>query len=83
MGEPGTRDILSLAELEAAGNLRTGRKHTLSILVENKPGVLTRIAGLLPGEATTLGLWPLVQLMTRTSRASPSLSTARFTPSTK
>ena len=29
-----------------AGGLRTGRKHVLSILVENKPGVLTRIAGL-------------------------------------
>src|SRR4029450_5272659 len=26
--------------------VRTGRKHILSILVENKPGVLTRIAGL-------------------------------------
>ena len=26
--------------------MRTGRKHVLSILVENKPGVLTRIAGL-------------------------------------
>ena len=26
--------------------MRTGRKHILSILVENKPGVLTRIAGL-------------------------------------
>ena len=46
MGEPGTKDILSLEELEAAGGLRTGRKHVLSILVENKPGVLTRIAGL-------------------------------------
>src|SRR5579863_7576166 len=46
MGEPGTKEILSLDELEAAGNLRTGRKHVLSILVENKPGVLTRIAGL-------------------------------------
>src|ERR1700733_13212878 len=46
MGEPGTKEILSLDELEAAGNLRTGRKHILAILVENKPGVLTRIAGL-------------------------------------
>ena len=46
MGEPGTQEVLSLDELEAAGGLRTGRKHVLSILVENKPGVLTRIAGL-------------------------------------
>jgi acetolactate synthase I/III small subunit len=46
MGEPGTKATLSLEELEAAGNLRTGRKHTLSILVENKSGVLSRIAGL-------------------------------------
>jgi acetolactate synthase I/III small subunit len=46
MGEPGTKEILSLDELEAAGNLMSGRKHILSILVENKPGVLTRIAGL-------------------------------------
>ena len=46
MGEPGTQEILSLDELEAAGGLRTGRKHILSILVENKPGVLTRISGL-------------------------------------
>src|SRR6202161_370236 len=46
MGEPGTKECLSLDELEAAVGLRTGRKHILSILVENKPGVLTRIAGL-------------------------------------
>jgi acetolactate synthase-1/3 small subunit len=46
MGEPGTKEVLSLDELEAAVGLRTGRKHVLSILVENKPGVLTRIAGL-------------------------------------
>ena len=46
MGEPGTKEPLSLEELEAAANLRTGRKHVLSILVENKTGVLTRIAGL-------------------------------------
>jgi acetolactate synthase I/III small subunit len=46
MGEPGTKELLSLDELEAASSFRTGRKHIVSILVENKPGVLTRIAGL-------------------------------------
>jgi acetolactate synthase-1/3 small subunit len=46
MGEPGTKELLSLEELDAAVGLRTGRKHVLSILVENKPGVLTRVAGL-------------------------------------
>ncbi len=46
MGEPGTQDVFSLEDLQASGNLRTGRKHILSILVENKPGVLARISGL-------------------------------------
>jgi acetolactate synthase-1/3 small subunit len=46
MGEPATQELLSLDDLEAAGGIRTGRKHILSIMVENKPGVLTRIAGL-------------------------------------
>lgn len=47
VGDPGTKaDLLSLEDLEASGRMRTGRKHVLSILVENKPGVLTRIAGL-------------------------------------
>src|SRR3984885_10403924 len=46
MGEPATKEVLSLDELEAAVGLRSGRKHVLSITVENKPGVLTRIAGL-------------------------------------
>src|ERR1039457_4908322 len=46
MGEPATKEVLSLDELEASVGLRTGRKHILSILVQNKPGVLTRIAGL-------------------------------------
>jgi len=47
MGDPGTKaETLSLEELEANEVYRTGRKHVLSILVENKPGVLTRIAGL-------------------------------------
>jgi acetolactate synthase I/III small subunit len=44
MGEPGTKEVLSLDDLEAVTGLRTGRKHILAILVENKPGVLTRIA---------------------------------------
>jgi acetolactate synthase-1/3 small subunit len=46
MGEPPTKDVLSLEDLEAVAAGRTGRKHVLSILVENKPGVLTRVAGL-------------------------------------
>ncbi len=46
MGEPATKDLLTLADLEATANMRTGRKHVLSILVENKAGVLTRVAGL-------------------------------------
>jgi acetolactate synthase-1/3 small subunit len=45
MGEPGTQEVVRLEDLEAA-SIYTGRKHTLSVLVENKPGVLTRIAGL-------------------------------------
>src|SRR6188768_3188834 len=46
VGEPATKETLTLEELEASAGVRTGRKHILSILVENKPGVLTRIAGL-------------------------------------
>ena len=46
MGEPGTKEVLNLADLEAAGGIHTGRKHILTLLVENKPGVLARIAGL-------------------------------------
>jgi len=46
MGEPATKEVLSLEDLDAVAGLRTGRKHILAILVENKPGVLTRISGL-------------------------------------
>ena len=46
MGEPGTKEVLHLEDLEVSGGGRTGRKHVLSILAENKPGVLARIAGL-------------------------------------
>ena len=41
-GHPGRR---RLEDLEASRQL-TGRKHILSLLVENRPGVLARIAGL-------------------------------------
>ena len=46
MGEPATSEVLNLEDLEASGGIRTGRRHILSILVENKPGVLARVAGL-------------------------------------
>src|SRR3954462_14152592 len=46
MGEPGTKEVLNLEDLETSGGRLSGRKHILSLLVENKPGVLARIAGL-------------------------------------
>ncbi len=45
MGEPGTPELVKLEDLEVGSGL-TGRKHILSLLVENRPGVLARIAGL-------------------------------------
>src|SRR5918996_2948211 len=44
--EAGTPDLVKLEDLDAAAGALTGRKHVLSILVENRPGVLARIAGL-------------------------------------
>jgi acetolactate synthase I/III small subunit len=43
--EAGTPQVVKLEELRVPGQL-SGRKHILSILVENKPGVLARVAGL-------------------------------------
>src|SRR3954452_3535148 len=61
MGEPGTKEVLNLADLEAAGGIHTGRKHILTLLVENQPGVLARIAGLFSRRGfniTTLAVGP-------------------------
>ncbi len=43
--EAGTPDLINLEDLETSRAL-TGRKHILSLTVENRPGVLARIAGL-------------------------------------
>ena len=43
--EAGTPEVVRLEDLRVPGQL-TGRKHVLSIMVENRPGVLARIAGL-------------------------------------
>jgi len=43
--EAGTPELVKLEDLRVSGQL-SGRKHILSILVENRPGVLARIAGL-------------------------------------
>src|SRR5918998_5198829 len=43
--EAGTPELVRLEDLEVGSRL-TGRKHILAILVENKPGVLARVAGL-------------------------------------
>src|SRR3978361_2134083 len=61
MAEPGTKEILSLADLEAAGGIHTGRKHIVTMLVENKPGVLARVSGLFSRRGfniTTLAVGP-------------------------
>ncbi len=46
MGDPGTKEVFRLEDLQATGTRKMGRKHVLSILVENEPGVLARISGL-------------------------------------
>lgn len=42
----GAHETLDIQSLEASTGSLTGRKHVLSLVVENKPGVLSRIAGL-------------------------------------
>jgi acetolactate synthase-1/3 small subunit len=44
--EAGTPDLVRLEDLQAEQNRLTGRKHLLALTVENRPGVLARIAGL-------------------------------------
>jgi acetolactate synthase I/III small subunit len=44
--EAGTPDLIKLEDLQVEQNRLTGRKHLLALTVENKPGVLARIAGL-------------------------------------
>jgi len=39
-------DMVRLEDLQAGRSPLSGRKHVLSILVENRPGVLARVAGL-------------------------------------
>lgn len=46
VGERAALEPMRFEEALVSGHVRTGRKHVLSILVENKPGALTRITGL-------------------------------------
>ncbi len=46
MGDSGTKEVLNLEDLEVYASGHTGRRHILSVLVENKPGVLARVSGM-------------------------------------
>ena len=84
MGEPGTKEVLRLEDLEASGGIRTGRKHILSILVENKPGVLARIAGLFARRGFNIDSLAVGTTDdTSISRITLTLSTAPRTRSTR
>ena len=56
----GTSETLSLDQLHASVGVRSGPKHVLSILVENKPGAGGRIAAELLTRATADGYTLLV-----------------------
>jgi acetolactate synthase-1/3 small subunit len=45
MADSDTKGVLDLEDLRVSNRL-TGRRHLLSLLVQNRPGVLARIAGL-------------------------------------
>ena len=82
--EAGTPDLIKLEDLEAAAGRLTGRKHVLSILVENRPGVLARIAGLFSRRGfniDTLAVGPTEDPDDLTHHA--DRSTARSTRSTR
>jgi len=68
--EAGTPDLIKLEDLDAAAGRLTGRKHVLSILVENKPGVLARIAGRSAGAGSTSTRSRSARPRTRRSRGS-------------
>ena len=66
--EAGTPELVRLEDLRVPGQL-SGRKHILSILVENKPGVLARIAGLFSRVAASTS--------TPSPSAPPTIQTSR------
>src|SRR5256885_8389206 len=55
MGEPGTKELPTLGERGASGGIHTGRKHILSILVENQPGAPAGLAGLFARRGFNIG----------------------------
>ena len=75
--------MLHLEDLEVSGGGRTGRKHVLSILAENKPGVLARIAGLFARRGFNIDSLAVGPTDDVSISASRSRSTAPRTRSTR
>ena len=80
--EAGTPDLIKLEDLEAR-RISRGRKHILSLLVENKPGVLARIAGLFSRRGFNIDTLAVGPTDDPTSPGSRSPWTARSTRSTR